>query len=134
LCIYLILDGARGGVECRTEAQPSLVDETFDGLGLLCFVNLGNTCVCKGWVRDAAFEVRVDRRRGKLSGEGVGVLCLGAVFARVVDELVNGGLRAVGIVAVLVSLTSAQKGVLQCVQIHVELRQLQPNLGVLVHL
>jgi hypothetical protein len=63
-------------------------------------VDLRDARVRKGGIGQAAFEVGVDGRRGELGCEGGRVLGLGGVFARVVDELVDGGLGAVRVVAV----------------------------------
>ena len=62
-------------------------------------VNVGDAGVCFGGVREAALEVAVDRGRWELCGKSAGVLGFGTVAARVVNELVNGGLGAVSVIA-----------------------------------
>jgi hypothetical protein len=66
-------------------------------------VDLSDARICGGRNGETAFEVGVYGRGGKLGGQGVGVLCLCAVFACVVDEFVDGGLGAMRVVAVIVS-------------------------------
>ena len=97
-------------------------------------MDLGDARVRGGGVRQTAFEIRVYGRGGQLCGEGFGVLRFGAVFARVVDELVNGGLRTVGVVSVgmLAPHVFIRMGV--NIHIHVNFCQLQSHFNVLLDL
>jgi len=56
------------------------------------------------------------------------------VFARVVDEFVDGGLGTVEVVPILVSVALVQMKESKDIQIHVYLGQLQSDLGVLINL
>jgi hypothetical protein len=62
-------------------------------------VDLSDACQGEVRGRESAFEVRVYGGGRELRAESCGILGFCAVFAGMVDEFVDGGLGAVGVVA-----------------------------------